>query len=417
MPAGKWPNLAVLTCAIILAPAIWFAGTAAVPALLREGLITRAEAGWLTAAVQLGFVLGTLASALLSLADRWPSRALFFGSAMLAGSGTMAQAFLDPAGFGAYALRFVAGAAMAGVYPVGMKLASGWARLGSPGADRPVGVNPLRQTHGDLGLLIGMVVGALTIGSAAPHALPGLLGAYDWRQVYLVAGGLALLGGLLILPFRPGPQMVRRPPFNPRAVLLAWTDPRLRLANAGYLGHMWELYATWAWVGLFLAQQGAGGDAGLLTAMVVGAGALGCIGLGLLADRFNRARMAALAMVLSGSCAMLIGTTAGWALPLTLILAAIWGVTVVADSAQFSACTSLCAPPELVGTMLTVQTCAGFLLTVPAIQLMAWAVPALGWGGAFAMLGIGPLIGAVAMWRLAPLLHGGPSRFDDARPV
>jgi MFS family permease len=382
---GKGANLALLTAAIILAPAIWFAGTAAMPALLRDGVITRGEAGWLTAAVQLGFVLGTLVSAVLSLADRWPARALFFASATVAGLGTVAQAFLEPAGFGAYALRFVAGAAMAGVYPVGMKLASGWAR-------------------GDLGLLIGIVVGALTIGSAAPHALPGLLGSVDWRHIYMAAGVLALIGGTLILPFREGPNTARRPPFNPRAVLLAWRDPRLRLANAGYLGHMWELYAVWAWVGLFLAQQGVARDSGLITAIVVGSGAVGCVGLGLLADRFNRARMAALAMFLSGSCALLIGSTAGWALPLTLVLAAVWGVSVVADSAQFSACTSLCAPPELVGTMLTVQTCAGFLLTVPAIQLMAWAVPALGWGGAFAILGIGPLVGAFAMLKLAPLL-------------
>lgn len=382
---GKGANLALLTGAIMLAPAIWFAGTAAVPALLREGAVTRGEAGWLVAAVQLGFVAGTITSALLSLADRWPSRALFFGAATVAGLGTIAQAFLEPAGGGAYALRFVAGAAMAGVYPVGMKLASGWAR-------------------GDLGLLIGIVVGALTIGSAAPHALPGLLGSVDWRHIYLAAGALALAGGALILPFREGPNTARRPPFNPRAVLLAWRDPRLRLANAGYLGHMWELYAVWAWVGLFLAQQGVGGDAGMLTALVVGSGAIGCVGLGLLADRFNRARMAALAMFVSGACALLIGGTAGWALPLTLVLAAVWGVSVVADSAQFSACTSLCAPPELVGTMLTVQTCAGFLLTVPAIQLMAWAVPALGWAGAFAILGVGPLVGALAMLKLAPLL-------------
>jgi MFS family permease len=385
MTGEKIRNLALLTGAIMLAPAIWFAGTAAVPALLRDGAVTRGEAGWLVAAVQLGFVAGTILSALLSLADRWPSRALFFGAATLAGLGTIAQAFIEPAGLGAYALRFVAGAAMAGVYPVAMKLASGWAR-------------------GDLGLLIGIVVGALTIGSAAPHALPGLLGSVDWRHIYLAAGALALLGGVLILPFREGPNAAKRPPFNPRAVLLAWRDPRLRLANAGYLGHMWELYAVWAWVGLFLAQQGAGGDAGVLTALVVGSGAIGCVGLGLLADRFNRARMAAAAMFVSGACALLIGGTAGWALPLTLVLAAIWGVSVVADSAQFSACTSLCAPPELVGTMLTVQTCAGFLLTVPAIQLMAWAVPALGWAGAFAILGIGPLLGAVAMLKLAPLL-------------
>jgi MFS family permease len=382
---GKARNLALLAAAVMLAPAVWFAGAATVPPLLAAGAITPGQAGWLTAAVQLGFVAGTLVSALLSLADRLPARGLFLASALTAGAATAAQAFAEPAGAPAYALRFVAGAAMAGVYPVGMKLASGWAR-------------------GDLGLLIGIVVGALTIGSAAPHALPALTGALDPRTTYLAAGALAALGGLLILPFRAGPLTARRPPFDPRHVLLAVTDRRLCLANLGYLGHRWELYAMWAWIGLFLAAQGLPGDAGLWTTLVVGAGAIGCVGLGALADRFNRARMAALAMLVSGSCALLAGSTAGWFLPLTLLLAFVWGVTVVADSAQFSACTTLCAPPELVGTMLTVQTCAGFLLTVPVIQLMAWAVPALGWGGAFAILAAGPLLGALAMGRLAPIL-------------
>ncbi|MCW8085851.1 MFS transporter [Sabulicella glaciei] len=379
---GKARSLALLLLGITLSLAVWFAGTAAVPALLAAGAVTRGEAGWLVAAVQGGFVAGTLVSAVLAAADRFPARALFLGSATLAGLATMMQALVEPAGTGAYALRFLAGTCVAGIYPVGMKLASGWAR-------------------GDIGLLIGLVVGAVTLGSAAPHAVPALLGTPEWHVVYLAAGAASLLGGLCILPFREGPLVVRRPPFDPRQALEAWRDRRLRLANLGYLGHMWELYAMWAWVGLFLLARGAGEEAGLLTALVVGSGALGCVGLGLLADRFNRARVAAAAMLVSGGCAIAIGFAPDW---LVWPLAAVWGVSVVADSAQFSACTTLCARPDLVGTMLTVQTAMGFLLTVPAIQLMAWAVPALGWGPSFALLGVGPLLGAWAMWRLAPLL-------------
>lgn len=378
MPS-KTRNLALLLLGVMLAPAVWFAGTAAVPALLAEGAITRAEAGWLTASVQAGFVAGTLLSAAFALSDRWPARRLFLLCALVAGAGTALQAALPPAGPAAYALRFLAGAAMAGIYPVGMKLANGWAGR-------------------DVGLLIGAVVGALTIGSAAPHAVPALLGTPDWRAVYLAAGAVAALGGLCILPFQPGPKAAPRPPFRPAQALEAFRDRRLRLANLGYLGHMWELYAMWAWVGLFLAAQGASWPAGALTALVVGSGAVGCVALGWLSGRVNRARLAAGAMLASGLCAASIGFAPGWAV---WPLAAVWGVTVVADSAQFSACTATCARPDLVGTMLTVQTCAGFLLTVPAIQLMAWAIPALGFGPAFALLAPGPILGAIAMWRLA----------------
>jgi MFS family permease len=385
--ADKPRQLAVLCLAVVLTLSVWFAGTAAVPDLLAAGLVTPARAGWLTAAVQLGFVAGTLVSAVLSLADRRDPRMLFLASALLAAAATLAQTIVAPSGWAALGLRFVAGAAMAGVYPVGMKLAASWAR-------------------GDLGLLIGLLVGALTLGSALPHLIPTLLGGIGWQAAYLGAGVLAGLGGLAILFFRPGPQLGARPPFRPSQALEAWRNKGLRLANLGYLGHMWELYACWAWIGLFLAGVlgGAPGQAGPWVFGVLAAGAVGCVVAGLIADRWDRAAVAALCMLTSGACALLVGPAASVAPWLALLVALVWGFAVVADSAQFSACVVSLSPPDYVGTMLTVQTSLGFLLTVLTIWIVPWAVALLGWEWAFAVLAPGPLLGAFAMWRLRPLL-------------
>jgi predicted MFS family arabinose efflux permease len=383
-PAGKRVHLALLACGLVLVLSVWFAGTVAVPGLIAAGAVTPGGAAWLTAMVQLGFVAGTLISALLSLADRRDPRRLFLVCAMVAAAASLAQTLVAPAGGAALILRFVAGAAMAGVYPVGMKLAASWAR-------------------GDLGLLIGIVVGAVTLGSALPHLLPTLAGSLDWRAAYAGAGLLAALGGLMILPFRPGPLLGARPPFRPAQALEAWRNRGLRLANLGYLGHMWELYAMWAWIGLFLSGLLGRAEVGPWVFGVIAAGAAGCVLAGLAADRWNRARVAGVCMLVSGGCALLIGPASAWP-TLALGLAFVWGFAVVADSAQFSACVVTLSPPDYVGTMLTVQTSLGFLLTAGMIGALPAVMGAVGIGPAFALLGIGPIIGAVAMWRLAPLL-------------
>ena len=394
MAGGKAGNLLLIVSAQVLAMALWFSGTAAGPAMAREAPLAPGFLAWLTGAVQLGFVLGTLGSAALALPDRLDARRLIAAAALFGAAANAAILFLPPGSPWMIAARGATGLALACVYPVGMKLAAGWA------------------TRADAGLVVGLLVGGLTLGSGSPH-LVNALGGLDWRATVGVASLASVAAAGLILGTRPGPGHAPAPPFRPGLALLLFRTRGTRLATLGYLGHMWELYAMWAWVGAYLAASFAAagraeapGFAALAAFAVLGAGAVGCVAGGLLADRIGKARLTIWAMAASGACCLLAGPAFGLAPAATVALCLVWGVAAVADSAQFSASVAEHAPPGLAGTMLTVQTCLGFALTLPAIHLVPWLAERAGWGWAFAALAVGPALGCVAMARLVPVEAG-----------
>ena len=353
--------------------------------------------------VQAGFVVGTLASALLGLPDRYDLRRLFSAGALAAALANAAMLGFAPTDAAVPLLRFLTGACMAAVYPVGIKLAATWSKQGSKQASKP-------GARSDLGLLVGLLVAALTLGSASPHLASLAGGVRDWRwPVMAAAAGAAVAAGLIHFA-RPGPSQPAPALFRAGNVLEAWRNRRVRLANLGYLGHMWELYAMWAWIGSFLSAsfRARYGDAAPLPAelvafLVVAVGAVGALGGGLAADRWGRPAVTIAAMAVSAACAASTGLLFGGPAWAVVVLSLVWGVAVIADSAQFSAAVAESSDRSLVGTMLTVQTCMGFLLTLASIQLVPVLAGWWGWQGAFAVLAVGPLLGILPMARLQTL--------------
>jgi MFS family permease len=384
----KWPSLAALAGAQVLALSLWFSATAVVPSLRAAGEINALSASLFTSAVQAGFVIGTLISAIFGLADRIDPRRFFAVSAVFACAVNALILAVPPGSLTVPLLRFLTGMAMAGIYPVGMKLAATWAK-------------------GDLGLLVGLLVGALTLGSASPH-LFNALGGVDWHATIATTSVAAIGAALLVNLVGLGPNAPKPRAFHMGAVLEAFRTPALRLANLGYLGHMWELYAMWAWIATFLTASFTltmGGEAATFWARLgafatVGSGTVGCLLGGLAADRWGRTTVTMTALAASGTCSLLIGMVFGASPALVMLVCILWGISVVADSAQFSASVTELSVPEHLGTMLTIQTSTGFLLSMLTIHLVPVIANWVGWQFAFAVLAPGPVVGIWAMGKL-----------------
>jgi len=367
----------------------WFSASAVIPQLRVQWDLSDSAAAWLTIAVQLGFVCGALASSLLNLSDVVSPRHVILGGAI--GAAT-ANGLLVIAG-GATAgipLRFATGFFLAGVYPPAFKLIATWFQKGR-------------------GMALGILAGALVVGNAMPHLVNGL-GGLDWRMVIYVSSVLTLAGGLVAeFAVKEGPYPFPRASFDPRQAGRVFANRGVRLASFGYFGHMWELFAMYAWFLVFFSDElttrgvPVGSAAAYATFAVIAIGGLGSWAGGILGDRWGRTRTTALMMVVSGSCAVFIGLLFGAPAWLVLLVSLVSGFAIVADSAQFSTMVTELSDQAYVGTALTLQLAGGFALTIATIWLIPFLENVFGWRWAFAFLALGPALGVVAMLRLKSL--------------
>jgi MFS family permease len=376
-------QLRLLAGALVLSMSTWFSTAAVLGQLRATWELTNAEASWLTIVVQLGFVVGAVISAATNLADRVRPRRLILLGAWGAAA-TNALVVVSGGFEGAVILRFLTGAFLAGVYPPALKAISSWYRTGR-------------------GFALGVMIGALTVGSALPHLINGL-GGFGWRVTLLVASALTAVGGILAERFgADGPYAVGSAVFDPKQVGVIIGIREFRLASAGYFGHMWELYAMWAWIAAYYQDVFSSARAGSFAAFgVISFGALGATYAGVVSDRRSRPEAAAQAMRWSGAVALVIGFLVDAPPPLVVLLGLVWGFWVVADSAQFSAIVTEASPSAYVGTALTMQLATGFVLSVSTVFLVPVIRDALGWGWAFALLAPGPILGVWAMRALRP---------------
>lgn len=382
-------TLFFVSLAVLFASSTWLSGTAATPALQLAWNLSDAQSAWLTISVQLGFIAGTFLYALLNLADVFNARQVFFISALLGAAFNLGFALLSDGLSLALVFRFLTGATLAGVYPVAMKIVVSWFQSG-------------------LGWRLGVMVGALTMGTASPYLIQYVGASTHWRALVTAASVAAVLGALLMLIFvKNGPFIAQKAAFNAKMMLKIFAHKAFRLTAFGYFGHMWELYAFWSLIVLYLEssiQQGWPQWRPLLPLMIfliIGMGALGCVLGGWVSRRLGERKVALISLLISAAMCAVSGFAFHWPPVFLLPYLLIWGFFVISDSPQFSALAARFAPPEYTGTALTVQNGIGFAMTVVSIQLLPWLATWVQWQWAFTFLIIGPLVGSFSMHKLA----------------
>lgn len=383
--ARKKHSVTLLVLAEVAAMTLWFVSSATLADQRNEIQAGAFRTAMLVSSVPAGFVIGALLVALSGIADRYDPRRILALSAVIAAIANATLLLVAPDSSAAILLRLLTGFCLAGVYPVGMKIMVSWGK-----ADR--------------GWLVGLLVGGLTLGSAAPHLL-AWTGGSNWQLTTLLASALALLAAVLVMFTQLGPYHTPQAAMDPRLVRLAWTDVRIRRAFIGYLGHMWELYAMWSWIApaaaasyaMRMSPEEALSWSKLTAFIAIAAGALLCPFAGRIADRVGKAELTILAMAGSGGAALLAAVVFGGPAILVAFVFIVWGLAVIPDSAQFSALVADYAPPDATGSLMALQTALGFALTILTVQLTPLIAAKTGWPFLFCLLAIGPLIGLLAM--------------------
>ena len=364
--------------------AIWFSGNAVLGELSRLGAASPNMVAWITNAVQFGFIVGTLVFATFAISDRFAARWVFFACAVAGATANLATTVAGADPMSILGLRFACGFFLAGIYPVGMKIAAGWYARG-------------------LGNAMGFLIGALVVGTAFPHLIKGGLATVPWQAVMAVSSGVCLTGGLLMALLVPdGPYSVRAPRFNPSAVATIFSHRPLRAAACGYFGHMWELYTLWAFAPLFIqAYAETNPDAPLniplWSFLVIGSGSIGCIGGGMLSRRLGSAWIARMELGASLVCCLVSPLFFAAAPSLFLTFMILWGATAAGDSPQFSTMVARAAPTDRVGSALTLVNCIGFSITMVSLSLLQWLTGRIPVPLLLVVLAIGPAAGLFCM--------------------